>query len=82
MSEGLVRLGIDYENPSRRWWESGGQELWEGLAEAPDAPSVVVDAPIADSWLVEAARIDGWADGPDYAPHPIQRSDVDADEDV
>ena len=25
----LVRLAIDFENPTRAWWENGGQELWE-----------------------------------------------------
>ncbi len=76
----LVRLGIDYENGSDLWWESGGRELWEGIAEAPDAAHVVVDESIAESWLAEAASIPGWADGPDYAPHPVIRSEVDPDE--
>ena len=39
----LVRLGIDYENGSDLWWESGGRDLWEGIAESPDAAHVVVD---------------------------------------
>jgi len=78
----LVRLGIDYENSSPIWWESGGLELWESIAESPDAPSIVVDDAIADSWLAEASHLPGWNDGPDYAPHPIRRSEVDADEDV
>ena len=32
----MIRLAIDFENPSRTWWESGGQELWDGIAEAFD----------------------------------------------
>ena len=36
----LVRLKIDFEHPSRVWWESGGQELWEGAAEGFDATQV------------------------------------------
>lgn len=78
----LVKLGIDYEHSSRVWWDAGGLELWESIAEAPDAPSIVVDDAIADSWLTEASRLPGWNDGPEYAPHPITRSEVDEDEDV
>ena len=78
----LVKLAIDYEHSSRVWWDAGGLELWESIAEAPDAPSIVVDDAIADSWLVEAGRLPGWNDGPEYAPHPITRSEADEDEDV
>ena len=28
----MVRLAVDFENPSRQWWEAGGRELWEGSA--------------------------------------------------
>lgn len=76
----LVRLAIDFENPARRWWEGGGRDLWEGIAEAPDAPSVVVDEALADSWLAEAAQIPGWDDGPEYAPHPVARREFDPEE--
>ena len=77
----FVRLGIDYENPAEHWWENGGRELWEGIAESPDASSVVVDESIADSWLASAAEIPGWSDGPEYAPHPVTKSEVAEDED-
>ena len=76
----FVRLAIDYENPAREWWDEGGRELWESIAEAPDAPSVVVESSIADSWLVHAATLPGWDGGPEYAPHPIAKGDVDPDE--
>jgi len=78
----LVRLGIDYENPATLWWESGGRELWEGIAEDPDAGSIVVEESIARSWLAEAETLPGWNDGPEYAPHPICLSEVEEDEDV
>jgi hypothetical protein len=78
----LVRLGIDYENPATLWWESGGRELWEGIAEDAEASSIVVEESIASSWLAEAEGIPGWSDGPDYAPHPIRLTPVDEDEDV
>ena len=77
----FVRLAIDYENSSKLWWQSGGRELWESIAEAPDAPSIVVDESIADSWLAQAAQLPGWFDGPEYAPHPISKSPLDPDED-
>ncbi len=78
----LVRLGIDYENPATLWWEAGGRELWEGIAEDPDASSVVVEESIARSWLTEAGAVPGWNEGPEYAPHPICLTNVDEDEDV
>lgn len=77
---GVVRLAIDFENNSRRWWDGGGQALWDGLVEAFDGNDVVVDASIADSWLAEAARIAGWEGGPEYAPHPVCVKSVDEDE--
>ncbi len=76
----FVKLGIDYENPARIWWDSGGRELWESIAEAEDAPHVIVEDSIGESWLAEAARLPGWHDGPEHAPHPVARSEVDPDE--
>ncbi len=78
----LVRLAIDFENPTRAWWENGGQELWESLSEGFDDSSVVLDESVAASWLAEAERVDGWGDGPDYAPHPITVSPVESDEET
>jgi len=78
----LVRLGIDFENPARNWWEEGGSELWESIAESADASSIVVDDSIAKSWLDQAASIPGWDGGPEYAPHPIRMLSLDPDEDV
>lgn len=67
----MTRLSVDFEHTSRRWWENGGQELWDGITEGFDGSSVVVDDDLASSWLAEAARIPGWEDGTEYAPHPI-----------
>jgi hypothetical protein len=78
----LVKLAIDFENPSRGWWDAGGRALWESLLEDFDSSSVVIDESIARSWLTEAARIDGWDGGPEYAPHPILLKPIDEDEDV
>lgn len=79
----LMRLAIDYEHPSRRWWESGGQELWDGIREDVDGGAdLVLDESLARSWLEEAARIPGWEDGPEYAPHPVRLQPVADDEDV
>lgn len=76
----LVRLGIDFENTARHWWDGGGRELWESIAESPDASKVVVDGSIARSWIDQASQIPGWNDGPEYAPHPVRMSDVDPDD--
>jgi hypothetical protein len=76
----LVRLAIDFENAAPDWWEAGGRELWEGVAEGFDNHDVVLEEPLAMSWLAEAARLPGWADGPDYAPNPIVLKPIDEDE--
>ncbi|MEE8314506.1 MAG: hypothetical protein V3R91_09295 [Myxococcota bacterium] len=78
----LVRLAIDFENPVKAWWENGGRELWEGLREGFEDNSVVLEESVAASWIAEAERVDGWRDGPDYAPHPITINPVADDEDV
>ena len=77
----MRRLSVDFEFPSKTWWESGGRELWQGIAEGFDGGSVVVDDDLAESWLAEARRIPGWDDGHEFAPHPISLSDVGEDED-
>ncbi len=76
----MVRLSIDFEFASQTWWERGGRELWEGIAEGFDGSSLVLDEALAESWLSQARAISGWDDGPDYAPHPIAVSPVDEDE--
>jgi hypothetical protein len=76
----MKRLSVDFEHTSRTWWESGGQELWDGITEGFDGSSVVVDDDLARSWLAEAGRLPGWEDGTEYAPHPIRCSEVDEDE--
>ena len=76
----LLRLSVDFEFPSRTWWESGGQELWDGLVEAFDGSSVLADEGLVGSWLSQARAIPGWDEGHEYAPHPIAVSPVDADD--
>lgn len=76
----LIRLAIDFEHDSRRWWEAGGQELWDAIREGFDGGSVVLEASLAESWLAEAARIPGWDDGPEHAPHPIRAERLADDE--
>ena len=76
----MVRLAIDFEFPSRTWWERGGQELWDGVTEAFDGSGVVVDEHLASSWLTQAEQIEGWNDGADYAPHPVRQLPVDEEE--
>jgi hypothetical protein len=76
----MVKLAIDFEHPSRRWWENGGQSLWEGLLDDLGGSSVVLDDHVAESWLAEASRIPGWSDGPEYAPNPVRASRADEDD--
>lgn len=76
----MVRLAVDFEFPSREWWENGGQELWEGVAESADAAKVVVDEDLARSWLAQASRIQGWNAGAEYAPHPVRAVPLSDDE--
>jgi len=78
----LVRLAVDFEFASRTWWEAGGDQLWEGIAEGFDGSSIVLDEGLATSWLEQARQISGWDEGPEYAPHPVRVSPVDEDEDV
>lgn len=75
-----MRLVIDFEFPSRDWWESGGQALWEGVAESADAAKVVLDDHLAASWMEQAASIQGWDAGPEYAPHPVRAIPLAEDE--
>jgi len=67
----VVKLAVDFEHSSRVWWESGGQELWEGVTEGFERSSVVLDDDLAASWIAAAQAIPGWSDGPEYAPHPV-----------
>ena len=68
----MTKLSLDFEFPSREWWQAGGQELWDGIIEEVGASSVVVDDHIAQSWLAQAKAVPGWNAGPEFAPHPIQ----------
>ncbi|MBW1883579.1 MAG: hypothetical protein JRJ58_08635 [Deltaproteobacteria bacterium] len=76
----MIKLAIDFENPGTEWWESGGRELWESITEGFESNEVAVDKTIADSWVVQAARIPGWQGGPEFAPHPICLKQIDEDE--
>ncbi len=76
----MTKLGIDFENTDRTWWNAGGADLWEGITGDRDAGSIVVDDDLAASWLNSAAKIPGWATGPEYAPHPIRSSSLSEDD--
>lgn len=65
----MLKLAIDHEFGSRTWWQSGGQSLWDAISDG--AGAVVLEDDIARSWLRQAAEIPGWADGHDFAPHPV-----------
>jgi hypothetical protein len=76
----MVRLSIDFEFTSRTWWENGGQELWDGIAEGFDGSRVVLDPSLAESWLAQARDIPGWDAGTEYAPHPVRLMQLDEDD--
>ncbi len=78
----VIRLSHDFEHESRTWWENGGTELWEGITEGFEDSSVVVDDDLAASWLASASSVEGWNDGPDYAPHPITSRPLEDDEEA
>ncbi len=76
----MVRLAIDFENPGTEWWNGGGRDLWEALAQGFDENAVVVESSIADSWLSQAAQLPGWEDGPEFSPNPICLRELNDDE--
>ena len=43
----MVRLSVDFEFTSRTWWDSGGQELWDGIAEGFDGSAVILEESLA-----------------------------------
>ena len=75
-----VKLAVDFEFASRTWWDEGGQDLWDGITEGFEESSVVLDTSIAESWLTEARKIEGWSDGHEFAPHPIAVREVEEDD--
>ena len=78
----LVRLAIDYEFSSREWWDAGGQDLWEALADTGETAVVVLEETLADSWLAQARALPGWNDGHEYAPHPVAVSPADEEDEA
>lgn len=76
----LMRLAIDYEFPSRVWWEKGGQELWDAINDG--AAAVLLDEDLAQSWVQQAGGLPGWNDGPEYAPHPITVTPADPEDEA
>jgi len=78
----MVRLAIDFENPSPEWWEGGGRDLWDALMEGFDNNDALVDRSIADWWLAVAAKVAGWGGGPEFSPHPICVKEIDEDEEL
>ncbi len=69
----MTRLSIDHEHSDRTWWDAGGQELWDAIADFTDTSSVILDDDVAKSWLEAASRLPGWtrAEGAAHAPHPV-----------
>ena len=81
-ADDMLRLAVDFENPSSTWWESGGRDLWEALLEGFDNNDVLLERPLAESWIAQASTLPGWSGGPEWAPHPICVKPIDEDEEV
>ena len=39
----MIKLAIDFENPGKEWWQSGGQELWDSITEGFDNNDVLLE---------------------------------------
>ncbi len=76
----MVKLAIDFEFPSRTWWENGGQEMWDAVCEGFDGSGVLLDPSLANSWLAQAGEIEGWDEGTEYSPHPVRLDSVNEDD--
>ena len=82
MSQEMVRLCIDFENPGSEWWRNGGRELWESVVEGFDNNDALLDRALAESWLAQAGRLPGWSGGPDHSPHPVRLVELNEDEEL
>ena len=69
--EGKIVIMVDFENNSDFWWNCGGLDLWTAITGDPSANCVEITPVAAKAWLHLAEQIPGWADGPDYARHPV-----------
>ena len=78
----MIKIAIDFECPAPEWWEAGGRELWQSLAEGFDNNSILLDESIADSVMAQAATLPGWESGHEHAPHPLRLEEVDEDEEL
>lgn len=78
----LVRLSVDYEFSSRTWWDEGGQELWDAIAQGFDGGVVVLEEDLARSWLEQARALPGWDEGHEYAPHPVSLGELGEDDEA
>ncbi len=80
MSDSMVRIAIDFENPATEWWENGGRDLWESIAEGFDNNAALLERSLAESWMAQASALPGWAAGPEHSPNPVRIVEVDEDE--
>ncbi len=80
MSDSMVRIVIDFENPATEWWESGGRDMWESIAEGFDNNAALLERSLAESWMAQASGLPGWSGGPEHSPHPVRIAEVDEDE--
>lgn len=85
----MKRISVDYENNANAWWEDARQQLDQAPANVrarlmpllePLGPAQIDVADSTAEAIVDwAESLEGWDDGPDYAPHPLLAQDVTAE---
>lgn len=70
----MIRVRIDTQNTSEKWWENGGLDLWEKYLSLKDKyGDLNMSKTTALKFYHEASAIEGWndPDAPPYAPFPL-----------
>ena len=87
---GRVVIAIDHENVVATWWAAASNDWQRPSCLAPffdeqNITCVATDPATAARAAEWCERLPGWADGPDYAQHPLlfqaERSFLDGDYD-
>ena len=74
------RFVIQELNNAPVWWANGGERWWDFMSGAKHAEEFVVSADEGARFIRAAAKIPGFASGPEYAPIPFIINPDDDDE--
>lgn len=81
-----VLIKVDSENNANKWWDAAWQ--WQEAAKEEDITDaqaaflaygqdeVTVPAEDAAAFRTWAEKLPGWAEGPEYARHPVTFNDA------